>query len=73
MSDGRVAANARVRVKRQSEVLYEGSIASLKRFQDFVSEVKEGQECGLRLDRFSDFAEGDVLEFYRVEEVQQTL
>ena len=70
---GRIASRNRVRVKRQNEVLYEGSIASLRHFQDEVAEVREAQECGIRLDNFADFTEGDILEFYDVEEVKQTL
>ena len=70
---GRVNAKARVRVLRNNETLHEGRIASLKRFQDDVPEVREGMECGIRLDRFLDFTEGDLLEFYELEEVKQTL
>ncbi len=70
---GRVTAKARVRVKRNEETLHEGRIASLKRFQDDAAEVKESMECGIRLDKFLDFAEGDMLEFYELEEVKQTL
>jgi translation initiation factor IF-2 len=62
-----------VKVRRGDEVLYEGSLVSLKHFQDSVAEVRESQECGIRLDGFLDFAEGDILEFYELEEVTQTL
>jgi translation initiation factor IF-2 len=63
----------RVRVKRKSEVLYEGGLHSLKHFQDDVPEVREAQECGLRLDNFVDYVEGDILECYEIEEHTQTL
>ncbi len=63
----------RVRVKRKSEVLYEGGLHSLKHFQDNVPEVREAQECGIRLDNFVDYVEGDILECYEIEEHTQTL
>ena len=70
---GRVTAKARARVKRADDVLYEGTVASLKRFQNDASEVREGQECGIRLDNFASFEEGDIIEFYEVIKVAQTL
>jgi translation initiation factor IF-2 len=70
---GRITSRFKVRVKRQGTVLFEGGINSLRRFQNDVSEVKESQECGIRLDHFTAFAEGDVLEFYEVERIAQTL
>jgi len=71
--DGRVRSSFRVRVKRADEILYEGGVVSLKHFQDDVAEVRESQECGVRLDNFSDFNEGDILELYETEEVEQVL
>ena len=62
-----------MRVRRGTEVLFEGAINSLKHFQDSVAEVRESQECGIRLERFAGFEKGDTLEFYVVEEVRQTL
>jgi translation initiation factor IF-2 len=73
VSDGSISTRFKVRVKRGEENLHEGVILSLKRFQDNVSEVSEHQECGIRLEKFSAFAEGDILEFYETEEVEQTL
>jgi translation initiation factor IF-2 len=73
VTSGSVRPRFKVRVKRGAEALFEGSILSLKRFQDSASEVKEDQECGIRLDKFSDFEEGDILEFYELEEITQTL
>ncbi|MDA0578070.1 MAG: translation initiation factor IF-2 [Verrucomicrobia bacterium] len=70
---GTATPRNKVRVRRGTESLFEGGIASLKHFQDSVSEVRESQECGIRLDRFTDFEKGDILEFYVIEEVQQTL
>jgi translation initiation factor IF-2 len=71
--DGHIGARLRVRVKRGSETLFDGRVMTLRRYQDEVSEVRESQECGVRLEGFTQFAVGDVLEFYELEEVQQTL
>ena len=73
VTDGTVNPKAKVRVHRKDEVLYEGGIESLKHFQDDAAEIREAQECGIRLLRYQDFIEGDILEFYRTEEVAQTL
>ncbi|MDA0989470.1 MAG: translation initiation factor IF-2 [Verrucomicrobia bacterium] len=70
---GHIMPRYKVRVRRGEEVLFEGAMASLKHFQDNVSEIREPQECGIRLAKFSDFDKGDILEFYEVEEIQQTL
>ena len=70
---GTIAAKHRIRVKRLDEVLYEGGILSLKHFQDSVADVREAQECGIRLDHFDGYAEGDILESYEIEELEQTL
>jgi translation initiation factor IF-2 len=70
---GKVTLKGRVRVKRKDEVLYEGKIASLRRFQNEAAEVREGQECGIVLDRFTDILEGDAIESYEVEKVAQAL
>jgi translation initiation factor IF-2 len=71
--DGAVTSRCRARVKRGAEVPYQGSISSLKHFREDVSIVRENQECGIRLDNFSAFNKGDVLEFYELEETKQTL
>lgn len=70
---GTVAGSNRIRVKRGDETLYEGSIATLKHFQDQVKSVREAQECGIRLDHFSGFDVGDIIETYEIEEHEQTL
>ena len=72
-TDGRISSRLKARVKRQGNVLYEGKIESLRRFQNDVSEVRESQECGIWLDNFSAYAVGDILEFYDVERITQTL
>ncbi|MGI6086915.1 MAG: translation initiation factor IF-2 [Kiritimatiellia bacterium] len=70
---GRVRARSKVRVKRNGELLYEGAVLTLKRFQDEVGEVREGQECGVRLDNYSEFEPGDVLEFFEIEKIAAKL
>lgn len=72
-TDGRITPRLKARVKRQGSVLYEGKIESLRRFQNDAGEVRESQECGIRLDNFTTYAEGDILEFYEVERITQTL
>ncbi len=66
--DGEIRRNAKIRVLRGNEVLFDGEIGSLKRGKDDVREVREGFECGIALKKFHDFKEGDVLECYIVEE-----
>ena len=67
VTDGVVARNGRVRVHRGAEVLFDGQVASLKRFTEDVREVQAGFECGVSAEGFGDFEEGDILEFYRKE------
>lgn len=72
VTDGRATRNASVRVLRDDVVVYEGRVASLKRFKDDVREVAAGYECGIGIERFNDIKEGDVLEFYELAEVSPT-
>jgi translation initiation factor IF-2 len=69
ITDGEVTRNAWARVTRDGEELYDGRLDSLKRFQEDVSEVRAGFECGISIAGFDDFEEGDILEFYREEKV----
>jgi len=69
--DGEIRRNGKIRVIRNSKVIFDGEIGSLKRGKDDVREVREGFECGVALKQFHDFEEGDLLECYVVEE--QTL
>jgi len=73
--DGRLRAKARARVLRgrARDVIYQGGIATLKRFQDEVSEVGNGQECGIGLENYDDFEAGDIIEVYLTESVKQAL
>ena len=72
VTDGKVARNSEVRVVRNGIVIYEGKLASLKRFKDDVREVAQGYECGILIDKFNDIKEGDVIEAFHMEEVQRT-
>jgi translation initiation factor IF-2 len=69
VEDGTVKRNAQVRVVRDSEEIYDGTINSLRRFTEDVNEVTDGLECGVGLDNFTDFEEGDILEVYKKERV----
>ncbi|NKB25348.1 MAG: translation initiation factor IF-2 [Kiritimatiellae bacterium] len=73
VTDGRVTIKAFSRVLREGDVLCEARILTLKRYQNEASDVRDGQECGIRLDNFSDFNEGDIIEFYETEQIAQTL
>jgi translation initiation factor IF-2 len=70
--DGVVRRNARARLIRDGVVSWEGNIASLRRFKDDVSEVREGFECGISLENFNDVKVGDQIEAYIVERVAAT-
>ena len=70
---GRIAAKASIRIKRGRDVLFEGVIGSLKRFQNEANEVRQGQECGIRPDNFTNFEAGDTIEAYFVEKITQEL
>lgn len=71
--EGRVTRDANVRVWRGDTLLHEGKISSLKRFKDDVKEVTQGYECGIMVDKFEDFQEGDKLEFFTTEAVKREL
>jgi translation initiation factor IF-2 len=70
---GTARVGAKARVFRGEELIYNGSIASLRRFQDDVKEVKQGLECGIRLDNFNDFDVDDVIEIYDYVKTKATL
>ena len=73
VTDGKAIRSSKVRVLRNGTVIYDGEIASLKRFKDDVREVASGYECGIGLPGFSDFKETDTLEFYHKEQVKSLL
>jgi translation initiation factor IF-2 len=66
--EGRIPRSAQVRLVRDGAVVYDGRLASLRRFKDDVREVAAGFECGMALENFQDIKEGDVIEAYAVQE-----
>ncbi len=72
VTGGSIVRNASARLVREGETVFEGKINSLKRFKDDVKEVSQGYECGIGLENFSDFQDGDVLEVFVLEEVQRS-
>jgi translation initiation factor IF-2 len=71
--EGRMLSGSKARVLRGADIIYEGSIASLKRFKDDAREVLAGQDCGIFLTEFKEFAVGDIVESFTQEEVQRKL
>src|SRR5699024_6327962 len=67
--DGYMQRDSGVRVIRNGVVIYDGKLASLKRFKDDVKQVKAGYECGLMIEKYNDIKVGDQLEAYVMEEV----
>lgn len=70
VTNGKIMRNAKVRIIRDGIVVHEGQIASLKRFKDDVREVAAGYECGVGISNFNDIKEGDIIEAFTEEEVQ---
>ncbi|MCQ2379243.1 MAG: translation initiation factor IF-2, partial [Victivallaceae bacterium] len=73
VESGIVRIGAKARVRRDKELIYNGEVASLRHFRDDVREVKAGMECGIKLDNFVDFLEGDEIELYEIELKKATL
>ena len=71
--DGKVKSDSNIRILRDNVVIYEGKLASLKRFKDDAKEVVAGQECGLGVENFNDIKEGDVVEAFEMVEIKRTL
>jgi translation initiation factor IF-2 len=71
VTDGKVTRDAGVRVIRNGIVIYEGELASLKRFKDDVKEVMRGFECGMQIKNFNDIKEGDIIEAFVMEEIER--
>ena len=72
ITSGRVP-RGKIRVMRRKNLIYDGVVQSLRRFQDEVNEVRSNMECGIRIEGFGDYQVGDVLEAYSVEKVAQKL
>jgi translation initiation factor IF-2 len=73
VSEGTIDRNTRIRVLREHVVVYEGKLASLKRFKDDVKEVKAGYECGMSVENYNDVKVGDFLESFRIDHVARKL
>lgn len=73
VQSGRISRNARARVLRRKQPIYDGGIHTLKRFQDDANEVRAGLECGIRLGNFNEYEEDDIIECYTLEKVAQEL
>jgi len=68
VQDGKITSGSTAKVLRDNKLIHEGQIAGLKRFKDEVKEVVAGLECGIRVDGYQDFQEGDVIESYQVKQ-----
>ena len=73
VTSGKMIRNTQIRILRNKEEIYQGYISSLKRFKDDVKEVQEGYECGITIDGFDAFREGDIIECYKEKSVRRTL
>lgn len=73
VTEGKITRNANARVLRDGVIIWEGKLASLKRFKDDVREVQENFECGIGLEDFNDVKEGDIIETYTIKEVPREL
>ena len=71
VTDGKVTRASQIRVVRDSVIIFEDKISSLRRFKDDVREVASGYECGIGLDKFNDIREGDVLEAFVMEQIER--
>jgi len=70
---GKILRNGKIRIIRESVVVYDGELAALKRFKDDVKEVAKGYDCGIQIKNYNDLKEGDVFECYQQVEVKKTL
>ena len=71
VTDGKIVRNSEVRVIRDGIVIFESTLASLKRFKDDAKEVAKGYECGLSVEKFNDLKEGDVIESFTMEAIKR--
>lgn len=69
--EGKVQRNAEIRLVRDGIVIHEGKISSLKRFKDDVKEVAHGYECGIGIENYNDIKEGDIIEAFKMEEIER--
>jgi len=73
VTDGIIKRGCKVRLLRDNIVIHEGSLKTLRRFKDEVKEVREGTECGMAFESYSDIAEGDMIECFELKQVARTL
>ena len=73
VQDGKITRNTKVRLLRDGFVIFDGTIASLKRIKDDVREVESGYECGIGLENFNDIKVGDIIEGYELIETKRKL
>ena len=71
VTDGKIVRNSEIRVIRDGIVIFESTLASLKRFKDDVKEVAKGYECGLSVEKFNDLKEGDIIESFTMEAIKR--
>ena len=71
--EGTIKRTSNVRLLRDSAIVHDGTLSSLKRFKDDVKEVQSGQDCGIGIENFNDVKVGDIIEFYETEEIKVTL
>ncbi|HEX8371809.1 MAG TPA: translation initiation factor IF-2 [Chthoniobacterales bacterium] len=73
VTDGRIVRTGRARVLRRKQAVFDGSMSTLRRFQDEVKEVRNGLECGIKLANYDEYQEGDIIECYTLEKFTQKL
>jgi translation initiation factor IF-2 len=73
VTEGKITRNASARVHRGKEAMFEGRVGTLRRFKDDANEVRAGLECGIRIDGFDDYKEGDVIECFEIQKVRASL
>jgi translation initiation factor IF-2 len=73
VTEGTLARSGKACVVRKGEVVHEGKISTLKRFKDDVKEVRAGYECGLKVEGYDAYEEGDTIECFEVEEIRPSL
>ena len=71
VTDGKIQRSAKVRLLRDNVVIYDGGLASLKRFKDDAKEVQTGFDCGIMLEKFNDIKVGDIVEAYIMKEIER--
>jgi translation initiation factor IF-2 len=73
VTDGMIRRDSKVRLMRDSVVVHEGNLGTLRRFKDDVREVQNGYECGIALENYNDIQPGDVIECFEVQEIARHL